>query len=147
MMRRASAVSAAAFALALAAITGCQSNHSGTGMADITQVQDRTWVAETIEGEPVSPGVTSTLTLAADGRASGSTGCNRYTGPATIDGTHLRFGQLAMTRMACLEPAMAQETRFTQALERADRWSLDGGALLLYAADGSIPPSRFKIQS
>jgi heat shock protein HslJ len=147
MMTIARVVSAAALTLALATIAACQSNQAGTGMADITQVQERVWVAETIEGEAVSPGVASTLTLGADGRAYGSTGCNRYTGAATVDGTKLSFGQLAMTKMACLGPAMEQEARFGRALDRVDHWSLEGGTLLLHAADGNIPPSRFKLQS
>lgn len=136
-----------AFAFALVAIAACQSTQPGAGTTDITQIQDRVWVAETIEGQPVSTGVASTLTLGADGRASGSTGCNRYTGGTAIDGAQLHFGQLAMTKMACLGPAMAQETHFTQALQRTARWSLAGETLLLHAAEGSILPSRFKLQS
>jgi heat shock protein HslJ len=144
MMKTSHAVPA--FALALVAIAACQSNQPGD-MPDITQIQDRVWVAETIEGQPVSTGVASTLTLGRDGRASGSTGCNRYTGGTAIDGAQLHFGQLAMTKMACLGPAMAQETHFTQALARTDRWSLEGETLLLHAADSGIAPSRFKPQS
>jgi heat shock protein HslJ len=132
-------------ALALLAIAGCQ--NSGGDAPDITQVQDRVWVAETIEGQPVSTGITSTLELDADGRVSGSTGCNRYAGATAIDGTQLHFGQLAMTKMACMGPAMAQETHFIQALERTARWSLAGETLLLHAADDNVAPSRFKLQS
>jgi heat shock protein HslJ len=144
-MKTRGAVSATTVALAFVAIAGCQTSQSSSSMADITQAQDRVWVAETIEGEATSLDVASTLTLSADGRAFGSTGCNRYTGPATVEGEHIRFGQLAMTKMACPAPAMAQETRFTMALARVDRWALDGESLVLQAADGSIPPSRFKI--
>jgi putative lipoprotein len=135
------------FALALVAIAGCQSDQPDGDTADVSQIQDRVWVAETIEGEAVSPGIASTLTLGADGRADGSAGCNRYTGTAAADGAQLHFGQLAMTKMACMGPAMAQETHFIQAVARTDRWSLEGEALLLHAADANIPPSRFKLQS
>jgi heat shock protein HslJ len=142
-MKRSGAIPA--FALALLAIAACQG--SADDMPDITQVQDRVWVAETIEGQPVSTGIASTLELDADGNASGSTGCNQYTGTTAIDGTQLHFGQLAMTKMACMEPAMAQETHFIQALGRTDRWSLEGETLLLHATDDSVAPSRFKLQS
>jgi heat shock protein HslJ len=142
MMKRSRAVPA----FALVAIAGCQSEPND-GMPDITQIQDRVWVAETIEGQPATTGVASTLTLEEDGHVSGSTGCNRYTGTAASDGAQLHFSQLAMTKMACLGPAMAQETHFTQALARTDHWSLDGETLLLHAAESSVPPSRFKPQS
>lgn len=44
-----------------------------------------------------------------DGHIFGSTGCNRFTGAATQDGTTLTVGPLATTNMACPDPLMAQE--------------------------------------
>ena len=45
-------------------------------------------------------GSASTLTIADDGAVSGSTGCNRITGHATVSGSDIEFGPLATTRMA-----------------------------------------------
>ena len=44
-----------------------------------------------------------TLTIGDDGAVSGSTGCNRITGRATVSGSPavIEFGPLATTRMAC----------------------------------------------
>ena len=40
-----------------------------------------------------------------DGRVSGSTGCNSYSGSYDLGGDELRIGPLAMTRKACPPPA------------------------------------------
>jgi heat shock protein HslJ len=53
-----------------------------------------------------------------DGRASGSGGCNRFSGTYTQDGDRVRIGPLAATKMACLdETLMQKEQRFFEMLE------------------------------
>jgi heat shock protein HslJ len=67
------------------------------------------------------------------GRVIGSGGCNRLSGPITIDGPSLHFGALAMTRMACADPYMnQQEVWFTDALNETDRYAVIGDTLILY---------------
>jgi len=73
----------------------------------------------------------------ADGRASGSTGCNRWT--ATVqrgEGDALRFGVGAVTEMACIGPAMETERRFLAALSDTRSAEEDGGMLTLKGAAG-----------
>jgi heat shock protein HslJ len=72
-----------------------------------------------------------------DGRVAGSTGCNRYTGPYTVDGTSLQLGPLAVTLMACLPPRDAVERAFVAALERVAGWRVEGGELSLLDDDGA----------
>jgi len=43
---------------------------------------------------------------------SGSTGCNRCSGPYTVDGDTLELGAIVSTQMACPPPARAVETAF-----------------------------------
>jgi heat shock protein HslJ len=100
------------------------------------------WRAETIMGRPVLDAAASTITFEADGRVHGAGGCNRYFGSSTVDGAQLAFGQLGATRMACAEALMDQETRFFQALERAERWTIDEDGLLLIYSTGAGEPSR-----
>jgi putative lipoprotein len=95
------------------------------------------WVARTIEVRASADKVQSTLEFLADGRVAGSTGCNRYSGAVSIDGSAIRFGPLASTKMACPPPMMDQEQRFSQALAQSVRWRLDGGDLLLFDAGGT----------
>jgi putative lipoprotein len=78
-----------------------------------------TWLVEDIGGRGVIDNAQTTLRIDADGKVSGSTGCNRYFGKAILDGATLRFGPLATTYRAC-PPALAdQERKFLAALKEA----------------------------
>jgi heat shock protein HslJ len=101
------------------------------------------WRAETIIGRPVIDDSTSTVNFEADGRVHGRGGCNRYFGSSTIEGDQMSFGPLGSTKMACAEALMDQETRFFQALESAERWTIDDQGLLLIYSAGAEEPSRF----
>jgi heat shock protein HslJ len=80
--------------------------------------------------------VVATLLLDA-GVASGSTGCNRYSGPYTLDGDALTIGALAVTEMACEEPAMQVESAVLVALGTVLAWRMEDEALQLLDATGS----------
>ena len=76
-----------------------------------------TWQVLDINGSPPVGGKPITMTLA-DGRASGSAGCNSYSAPYQLSAREgIRFGQAAVTRVLC-EPAaiMEQERRFLEIL-------------------------------
>ena len=66
-----------------------------------------------------------------ESRVAGSGGCNRLTGTFALSETELRFGPLATTLMACLEPVMQRERAFLAALARVTSYQLDGGTLTL----------------
>src|SRR5215510_5562882 len=53
----------------------------------------------------------------ADGRVSGRTGCNTFTGSYTLAGNSIKFGPIAATRMMCAEGVMTEERQFLSALE------------------------------
>ena len=71
------------------------------------------------------------------GRMAGSTGCNRYTAPYTVDGDTLELGPAVSTRMACPPPADAVEDAFLAALQRVTRWLGDADEIVLLADDGA----------
>ena len=77
----------------------------------------------------------SNLTLAFDaaGRASGSSGCNRFSASYSETGNSLRFGQSAGTRMMCVQPqgVMEQEAQMLAALGSVARWRIEEGRLVL----------------
>ena len=57
-------------------------------------------------------------------------------------GGRLRFVQLGSTKMACIEPARAQqEQRLMSALQSVDRYAITGDTLTLYENDR--PRARF----
>jgi len=68
--------------------------------------------------------------LVVDGRASGSTGCNSYSGTARRDGSKLTFGSIAATRKFCLT-GMDVEAALLKALAETDNFRIKDGRLLL----------------
>lgn len=93
------------------------------------------WRLEDIKGGGVIDGAPAQLDLTADGQSTGSGGCNRFMGQATLSGKQLRFGPQGSTRMACSEAAMNQEFRFLKALEEVQSWSIDGATQKLHLQD------------
>lgn len=68
-------------------------------------------------------------------RISGHGGCNRLAGSYELDGSRLRFTQLALTRMACAD--MKYETDFARALNATASWKITGNHLDLLDANGA----------
>lgn len=79
---------------------------------------------------------------AANGRASGMGGCNRFSGPYQLDGDALTFpSHVAATMMAC--DNLDTEGAFFQTLERVARWQVSGDTLTLSETEGE-EIARFK---
>lgn len=70
-------------------------------------------------------------------RVSGSGGCNRLMGGYELAGDHLKFTQMAMTRMACIHGADT-ETNFSKALDQVTQWRISKGKLLLMDAEQHV---------
>ena len=82
-------------------------------------------------------GTTVTLKFGEDGRASGSTGCNSYSGTYQVRGDIISFGRLISTKRACLDQnANQQEQRFLSALESATRFRLASNRLTIMSERG-----------
>ncbi len=73
-----------------------------------------------------------------NGRVSGFSGCNRFTGGFTTGEGRLTIGQLAGTMMACAEPAMALEKAFKNAFTGTLRYAVSGSQLTLTADSGTV---------
>ncbi len=70
-------------------------------------------------------------------RVSGSGGCNRLMGGYELTGDHLKFTQMAMTRMACIHGGDT-EANFAKALDQVTQWKISKGKLLLMDADQHV---------
>ena len=82
-------------------------------------------------------GTTVTLKFGEDGRASGSTGCNSYSGTYQVRGDNISFSRLVSTRRACLDQnANQQEQRFLSTLEAANRFRLSSNRLTILSDRG-----------
>jgi heat shock protein HslJ len=103
------------------------------------------------------PGTTVVLTSKAsfsvleNGRAAGNGSCNRFAGSVEINGSKIKFGSVASTRMACGDDALtAQEAQFLKFLSAANRFEMSDPFLLLFAEGynqplhfSRIPPNTF----
>jgi len=78
------------------------------------------------------------LTLEFDGRGTvqGYGGCNRFSGSFTLQQGKLVIGPLAVTRMACPEPANSFEISYLEALDNARAAARTEFRLALQDADG-----------
>jgi len=80
----------------------------------------------------------------AEGRIAGHSGCNRFTGAASLtaetpEAGRLELGPLAATRMACDADRMAIEAAVLAALGRIDRYRIEAdGTLVLAGPDGPV---------
>ena len=87
-------------------------------------------------------GVEVILQFPERGRAVGRGPCNRYFALVAIDGDAIRFSGIGSTKMACADPLNAQEASYFEALESAERFAIEGGALVIYSR-GRPKPLRF----
>jgi len=136
---RAARAARIARALALAAaLLGCASG--GSAIAGEGAIEDVEWRLLRLADGPVAiargAGAPSLLLESASRRATGSGGCNRFTGPYERDGASLRFGALAATKMAC--DGMEVETAYFGTLERTRSWRRDGDRLELLDERGAL---------
>jgi heat shock protein HslJ len=106
-----------------------------------------TWQVVEINGSPVSCDQSKrgpNLVFSGEGRVSGSTGCNRFTGTYTQDGNSLKFAAMAMTKMACPPPLDALERSFLQATAATASVRKSGETLELLDAGGKV---QMRLQS
>ncbi|NLD67238.1 MAG: META domain-containing protein, partial [Limnobacter sp.] len=85
-------------------------------------------------------GTELTMNFGADGRVSGSAGCNEFTAGYRQQGDKLSISAPVSTRRACAQPegVMAQEASFLGALAMVDRARIEGGQLELRSAGGEL---------
>ncbi|THF64441.1 META domain-containing protein [Pseudothauera rhizosphaerae] len=104
-----------------------------------TTLLDVEWRLIELEGQAVEAGGrrAAHLILSSDGRVAGSGGCNRLLGSYRLEGEKLSFGQLAGTRMACLQ-GMEQERILFDALAKVTRWRTEDGRLALFDEAGTV---------
>ena len=95
------------------------------------------WRLEQIDGASLPGGTSITLSLNGS-HFSGQSGCNRYSGTLLPAGAELRFGPVALTRMACAPDRMALETQFLDHLARSTGFALTGATMTLMADGDSI---------
>jgi len=85
-------------------------------------------------------GTNLTADFGADGKLSGSGGCNTYGADYKTEGKKITIGPIVTTRKMCAQPAgvMEQEAQYLAALESAATYSIDGDRLEMRTADDAM---------
>jgi heat shock protein HslJ len=107
------------------------------GSGSAADPTERTWRLTQLEGAPPVEGSLIDLTIQG-GVASGSAGCNNYTGSAEVnvdEGTMTRGPDIASTRMACEQAIMDQEQRYLTALTQVTTYEMANDTLTLLDAN------------
>ncbi|MEU6865223.1 META domain-containing protein [Streptomyces sp. NPDC046876] len=92
---------------------------------------------DTVASVPAGTEGRAVFTLGSDSTASGTLGCNRFSAPATVQGSRLTLGPLVTTRMACTGPAGDLERTLTELFGSGPlTWRIRDRTLTLTAADG-----------
>jgi heat shock protein HslJ len=99
------------------------------------------WVLDTLlDGQSagsVPAGVTATLTFGADGRLTGSGGCNQLSGGYTSTAGRITFTGIGSTRMACPGEPDRVETAVLAVLRGDVAYTIEASRLTLTAPDGT----------
>lgn len=95
------------------------------------------WILETMGGAAPVPNTRVTLNFVSEGQLAGSDGCNRFTGPYTVDGAALTLGPLGSTMMACSEPIMQQANAFSRVLAETRSFAIVNARLSLMDGGGA----------
>lgn len=98
------------------------------------------WQAVELQDKPVSSTPVPVTLSFTEGRASGRSGCNQYSGAVEYGAGTIRFQAMISTKMACAEDGvMLTEATYLQALQAAERWDIDAtGKLTIEGERGRI---------
>jgi heat shock protein HslJ len=140
---------AGSLAVALAIVLGaCSTNEPIVEGRVIHELEGTRWALAELFGKSSTVGADAREPFIAlqstDTRIVGYAGCNRIAGRFERSGEHLRFSQIASTRMAC--PEMAVEDALLKALDATVRWSISGDQLELLGEEG-VSLARFKARN
>ncbi|ENO86145.1 META domain-containing protein [Thauera linaloolentis] len=115
----------------------------GCGGDPAQLLQGDAWLVVEIDGRRVADPQRVTLAFGDDGRVTGISACNRYSGRYALSGEGLHLSELAGTRMACAPALMEEEQRFHAALATVDGFGIaaDGG-LELQSAEKAVIRAR-----
>ena len=123
--------------LALLPLALAACHHGKSGTADVSPtLLSRDWrlVGLASSAAPAATGPGASRRLDPHQRATGFTGCNRFSASYQIEGDSIRFDGFRTTRRACTQ-GLEIETTFLRALEDARSYRVRGGELQLLADD------------
>jgi len=90
------------------------------------------WNCESLFRREVRGNVPLTLEFLADGTVRGNGGCNDFSGPYSLNGENLTFGQLTSTKKTCGPAADEQEYTYLSFLPTITKVKVDGDEMELF---------------
>jgi putative lipoprotein len=97
----------------------------------LAQLGGAPWLVRELDGKPVAQGTVSSVQFSADGRVSGSGGCNNFTGAAQLKDGGMTLGPLASTRKLCVGAEQQQEDAFFAGLAKVRSAQIVNGLLVM----------------
>jgi heat shock protein HslJ len=94
------------------------------------------WLVRDFAAEPVKE--EAWIAFKADDMVAGYSGCNRFNGKYERESGTIKFGPIAMTRMACPPAQSELETKFTSALGATHKIVATHLVLALFAEDNQL---------
>ncbi|MGB1271893.1 MAG: META domain-containing protein [Endozoicomonas sp.] len=131
-----------------AVLYGC----SSTGklkMVDPAQVEKKSWVFVSMNGEPVAYARVTlkfSPTTPQQGRVNGRAQCNGYFGGYQVEDNKISFTPMGATRMVCPPPLMEQESEYLGAFSELDSLNIEGSSLVLKNSTGA-PVLKYALES
>ncbi|GHV00012.1 hypothetical protein FACS1894159_04980 [Bacteroidia bacterium] len=108
---------------------------------------ERYWKLTELGGKPVKPSgqqkEAHLIFKAQDGGVSGCAGCNNLTGAYTLEGQKLTFGNVASTKMMCLD--MSTEDAFVKIFTQVASYGVQGDRMWLNDASGKTLASFVEV--
>jgi len=120
------------FIFALLCFNAC----TRVGIGDTDALADTEWQLAFIRKTTPIAGTNISISFE-NGEIRGTSGCNTYFGSYEIEGEKIKFNEIAMTEMACLDPegVMQQEQDYLSFLSEVVLFSIEGNQLILRKAE------------
>ncbi len=132
------AMGALVLATAACSATGGSSTAAAGGTGGT--IEGITWRLSSFTSGGASTTVPATVAVDAvfkTGTVTGTSGCNRYNGPAVVTSPAIKIGPLASTQMACTGPAADVEKAYLADLTNAASFTATADKLTIYDAAGA----------
>lgn len=126
--------------LGMTACTSTPTSSSNAEASNVTLLQSKTWLLTHIGSQAITasnPAQTPNLQFSTDNRLSGSDGCNRLMGSYTTHKDALSLGQMASTKMLCLD-SKVNSAEFTEALSKVSHYQVYNNTLRLMDKNGNV---------
>ena len=131
--------------VSLLMLAACGSGSTSTASGG--DVTGQVWALTALNGQPLVDGGGISAQFTADGKVSGSAGCNQYAGKYTVSGSNITFDPaISTTMMACPQPIMDQESAYLKMLGAAKTYEVKGKELTLMDA-GNKKLATYKVQT